>query len=384
MTDVVGSKGAINSCTHNSAFNSDREYVAPLEWQAIGNPSLGSNGTVKLKQVGNANTYYADQNMSHATLSNGAAIAASRIPGFGREALSGLNSIYELKDLVSAFQNVPAHILWAAFRGQYAKSGKLARDWAKAQLGKPPLQILKDLVGLDLAWKFGWKPLIEDIQKVHSALGRQDSNMQRLLTKMFSSAGTYSSQTSSSSAPFTGASDGDPYGTSTAACRIIKTTKRVDVAGVRRTLAPNVFAHPDLARLAAVRESLGLTLGARDVWMAMRLSFVVDWIIPIGDFIEQFALHPPNSSWFVTHSTWTSAKTTTTGDVIYTRSPVVTNNNTVIGLPQERRTSFRKSTYVRTAGGVSSPTPLFLPQFRLPQVGQIWTGMELALQRMVK
>jgi hypothetical protein len=310
-------------------------------------------------------------------------LARVRVPEFSPELMSGLNSLYELKDLSDSLARIPVHFLWAAYRGKLRVAKREAIEWV-AQMRKSyrqnPARILKDLVGLDLEWKFGWKPLIKDVQTVSSVLGRVDHRMERLLTKPFTVRGKAVQdkvETFQVTHPATAFATQRTTTTRKSTC--------TDVVGLYRRLKPGVLPNIDRMKLSFIRESLGLSLDATDVWEAVPYSFVVDWFYPVQDFLEQMRSVKPNSEWFENMGSWSSVKREVRCDATSIYMPIEVSNCESRLTNNSASYSGVYTDYQRAnSAGVPAGTKLFIPNFQLPNMKQWWTGVELALQRMVK
>jgi hypothetical protein len=244
------------------------------------------------------------------------------------------------------------------------------------------MEFAKYYAGNNLAWKFGWKPFIDDVQKVHSILGKLSDKYQSLSNQEFSCVGRHEEKLSDVrflSKKLKPASF--PFVLLTKILR--RETTVVWYAGVKRKLSPYALAHPNMTKLALAREQLGLNPKITQAWEIVPYSFVVDWVLPIQQFIEQFDGSPLESDYVINGAQWATQKKHTVATITVKHEPVITTNYRVdefMTSTTEQIFTGHASEYKRTAGPWTAPE-LYLPQLRLPNVGQSWTGMQLLLQR---
>lgn len=382
----AGTRGSVNRVEH-TVYDIPSFRTTPMVLELQDTSALPGGGKATYTRRDTAMPYYAATQSGHIPMSDAWSVAAARMPGFGPEAMSGLNSLYELKDLASALRRIPVHLLWAAYRGQYRKSFKLAQDWISditSEFRSSPLGALRAVTGIDLAWKFGWKPFLNDVHTVHSILGGIEEKLQRLKSTPFTTAGRYTLEQTTVSTYQPNAWSENAYDYSKVHIYSRKTTKTTWVHGARKLLSPAAFSNIDMLRIAALREFLGLSLDVTDVWEAVPWSFVVDWILPIQTFLEQFVNKQPDSSWFVTQSMWRSRKTVTQTTHTSVCTPFMPANVKLVGggavtdMMNTKFTSYLREPVSTTPGGVPD---IYVPPIKMPSIGQLWTGMELALQK---
>jgi len=392
MTDVGDNPGGINQCNHEKWFCGGDPAVAHIEYT---DSRAGYNGRMKIDiedGAGDALLQYS----KHIPVPDGSAIALSRLPTLAPAQLSILNSVYELKDCKHALERVVEHIAWARLRA-VSRSGRKKTAFSNVndtkegflkdllQIPQTPYQWITRMTGWDLAWKFGWKPLLEDIQTVHSTLGSLNKSFRELSEKEFTVVGSHHEEKSDTPAHYNKYRHSYlPYLWLTH--RVSRTTRGAWYYGAKRKLSPQAISTPDMTKLAIAREKLGLSLNASVVWEAVPFSFVVDWLLPINNFLDQFNGSPIDPSYVETTAKWTTTKMVTTTEVEIMLDPfdgtykphmVVDTGNTTI---QNSRVSSTKVNYTRTSGSWTPPG-LYLPQLKLPNIGQTWTGIELLLQR---
>jgi hypothetical protein len=137
-------------------------------------------------------------------------------------------------------------------KGQYRRIPKLLGVSRKRDLPK-------SAAGVWFAYKFGWKPFLEDIFNAHGEVMKQINR-----PKFHRVTRTTSTQTLHSN-PFKG--------------QVIDAKKGCKVGVAYR------IGNETLAGL----NSVGLINPASVAWELLPLSFVVDWFLPIGNFLEQIS-----------------------------------------------------------------------------------------------
>lgn len=327
----------------------------------------------------------------HLHVPDGSAIALSRIPNSTKELMDGVNSLYELKDLRSTFAHLPLHFMWAAARGKRKKSIKELKLFLRESKkhAESPLSFMKWVVGIDLEWKFGLKPLLQDINTVHSLLGSRENLIAQLCQKTFTRRGIFSDSNTDTVVLLSGGVFGSYLVRQTASLEVIR--KRTDtwVYGETRQLDPNrvpSLGDLDLAKLAIVRDALGLRLDAKDVWEAVPYSFVVDWFLPINRALGQVNSQSPSDSWFVKTGAWSSLKTREVHEYVETIT-LPSDSNIAVGLLKGdvRTRQYSYSRYTRTpltSLPQGADVPIWIPRPQLPnEIGKWITGFEMALQR---
>jgi hypothetical protein len=333
------------------------------------------------------NLDYVLTNQPHVSVPDGSAIALARVPNISKEVLSGLNSLYELKDTLDLLNLIPIHFAWAVARRKRAESIRALEKWCRHIEGtvKSPLQFMQTIAGFDLMWKFGLAPLKKDIEAVHTQLTTINTQIQELLDKRFPCAGMYRARKPEVWDHGSGLSS-DTMGCYSRASSTNRVTDKTWVYGALKRIDPARLPTIDVLRKRALLEKLGLRLDVTDVWEAVPWSFVADWFLPIQTFLEQFGSAKPDPSWLLTVGCWSSVKTVTIGTTSEVVTPLVTSNCVVdeaSGL--NRFQTYTRSEYVRTKltvlpGSVPLPST-YIPEFKLPTSKQFVTGLELALQK---
>jgi len=385
ITDETGPAGGIKNVTNTQVSVSSNAAVASY---GLENPQFPF-GKLQVTRVGSLAPYYQAQVMDyypHMGIPDGASVALSRVPTTTDEVLSGLNSGYELREVRALIdQAIPAHFLWAAARAVRQRSYRSLVDWLAEikQQARSPLGLLQALVGADLMWKFGIRPLMADINAVHNYVRTFDSKMNELFSKEFTVKGKHTETRRERIVHVSGDAI-DTLGCHSEVCSTYRETTKTWVYGVSKRLDPTKLPSIDPLALQYLTDKLGLSLEPKDLWAAAPQSFVVDWFIPIDTFLEQFDRVQPDPTWLVTTGCWSSVKTSTTG---YTEARItpLTNSNCVLtnssGLID--RVTYSKTDYQRTRlttlpGGIPN---IYIPSLSLPNLGQGVTGIEMLISR---
>ena len=390
MADAVDGTRNMHSVTHNLV----KVAVTPSSstWTLRDN----TYGGTAAHSVSLSHGLTAKQQLNHLVVPSGAAIAQARVPLYSREMVNGLVSLYELGDIQRAFQAIPVHLLWATFRyvsniadkrGVWNATQDYLHELRKvmkvnrgASYSEWMLALLKQLSGMSLAWKFGWKPFVDDVQKTITALRSWQANVNRVLSKEYTCVGRYTT-TVKQRDPGVGCLRGGQFRYDVTCDR---TTQVTHVAGVKRKLNPDLSALDGLHR-AVLSESLGLRLSADKVWAVVPWSFVWDWIIPIGTFLEQFGSVGTDPTRVVDGQKWESTKTLTTARFegrVTILHPTTGQFKLVNSNLLPHTGSGTRSSYVRTVGASWSTPPVYIPNTQMPSFFALWTSVELAIQKM--
>lgn len=389
MTDVIGNAMSVNAINHvKRKFGGE---VASLEVNYT-DVRPGQTGRRKYYFNFGGGYYLSLYGSSPLSMPDGKGVAISRVPTLAQEQISVLNSLYELKDLASALRRVRDHLMWARFRA--GKRGTSTVDefvaslfpWVKT-LGSTgsstikPGAIIQSLVGADLAWKFGWKPLLEDISKVHSVLGKLSDKANELRQGWYPCIGRHTDTLEANALTVnSGTFSSNPEFKYNLSVR--RKTTLTTTAGVWRKLSPMALSFPDQLKLELAREQLGLNFKNRRVWDAIPYSFVIDWVLPIQTFLDQFDGTSVPEEYVINGSKWIGRKSVTATSVVFTLLPTPSANYKVAeGGNKVLTWEGEYSSYTRSTTESWALPPLYIPQLQLPNLGQWWTGAELLITR---
>jgi hypothetical protein len=330
------------------------------------------------------------QIFTHLSVPNGAAVARARVPVINRKVAQGLVSLGELKDTHHQLGAIASVLMDVAVRTRHGSKIGVAKKYAReiaAQFAEHPVSLLKALVGLDLNWKYGIKPLIKDCNNVMSSLGRVDKSI-AALKKDFVVEGFFrDSKTTPNYSTYNTSTDGN-YGFYRSDISYTKTTTTEWTEGAVRRLDNTKLPTIDRLRLQGVLEDLGLTPDLSSIVALVPYSFVADWFFPISNYLEQMRGMDPQPEWFTTVNTWSTVKSITNGVLTETLTPVVAGalkHTRTIGLPS-RAQEWGYTTYSRSAllGPTWTPTTPYIPEPRMPTLAQWASIAELAFARIYR
>jgi hypothetical protein len=388
IEDRVHEQAELKPVSHTSYKCDFRAIPNWIEWTFTNKVHAGSprNGTMRQTSSGSTAGVRAKGIYSAGIPADPIALARGRIPRMSPERLSSLNNMYELKDLAECLKRIPVHIIYAAYRRRWASARVGVREWLlqlEHDLLGNPNNMLLSLVNQQLAWKFGWKPFIADAVKTIQAVRGADSQLTRYMNVPFTVAGSASVSQATRFGPFTEL--GSIY--TVKSTDVVVNVERRRVSGLRVKLKPSFLKRPDAVKLLLLQEQLGFTPTAEKVWAAVPYSFVVDWFIPVSQFLEQFNALQINSSMFNVSSYWESELMIRTVDATTKIAPAPNSDASVTGsflVPNQAKHVTR--TYTRTVGsGKPGYSPdLYFPPISLPRVGQWVTGAELAIQKLLR
>jgi hypothetical protein len=402
MTDTHGNREGNNAVSHDKWEVMVNYRSFSFLYTNVAGAGL-THGTCLVESIwdgGLAGYYFRNFFPGDIPVNSGAALAKARTTGFSPQLMLGLASLYELNQTRDSMLNIlnklvsaVSRAVWDHQTGKYRQSvglrtrqrlGKSRTAWILG-LPRDPKQLLATLVNLDLEWKFGWKPFIKDVSTVMSSLGAVAAKTRALTDQKFTSVGRTSGHATLASTLYDINPDSSTFGLFRQTGVLQRTTTRTDVYGALVSIKPEYLAHPDYLSWEILKRQLGLLNTIGTVWEEIPWSFVIDWFYPIVDYLDQFQGGDLSSSALQVHSSWTSTKTVTEGVLVETTSPLSSPYTTVQGSPVNTSTvNFRHSKYTRS--GLTSgdlPVSVQLPAFKLPKIEQLFTGVELILQKLL-
>jgi hypothetical protein len=185
------------------------------------------------------------------------------------------NMFAERKQAVKSIENLLSTIVYTV---RDLKRGNVSS--AIRRMGGDPLSArklrAKDISQQWLSLQYGWLPMMSDVYGIVNGLHKRETT----LPKVFRCASRFRDSQPSQLGwtIYPGTSD--------------KCGKTVTEANVRYTIA----AFPDIA--LAEPAALGLTNPLVPLWEIVPWSFVVDWFLPVGNYLEQLsAAHGWNFAW---------------------------------------------------------------------------------------
>jgi hypothetical protein len=211
-----------------------------------------------------------------------------------KEELSSLNSLYELKDFKS-LQGIAKTV------GRAAYNGSLIRLATKAV--KSTTSTLRELSRTSasgfLQWKFAVAPLISDIRSIHTALNRYKTRIDELVSKTGGRQRkhfTYNWREHEDTTDETSAQAGliTPYLHGNG-CVTYQITR--DIQNSPSTFHAEVeynynYSNYQLqnAAVLSLLDALGVNFSPRIIWDALPFSFLVDWVLKVGQSLDQFEI----------------------------------------------------------------------------------------------
>lgn len=183
----------------------------------------------------------------------------------GRAVVSAPVFIGELRDLPHALRS----------------AGDFVRDLRKVGA--------KNSSGQYLAWQFGWKPLFDDLRKViqfQDSVDKRAKELARLYDrgglKRRIELGQYSAHSESNSTI-----ESTLGSLITTRMSTDTTVRRWATVRWRPTKVPTVITDLVLRKLAR-KAVFGLSIQAEDAWNLMPWTWLSDWFLNIGDFLEAY------------------------------------------------------------------------------------------------
>lgn len=380
MTDVIGSRGANHNCSHTktTVVGGLREEFISYSWIG-GNTFYEAYGLVP---VSSSKTL-----MDLASFSPIPAglqsLAVTRVPALCRADMSGLITLAEMRETVESggvgLCSAIAKLAAAAYRGKPTLRQK--RALKKALLGESGFKgFLSHLIGAELEWKFGWKPFIKDLTGAVNCMARAQK-LRKRLERGYRVYGT--SRTTLCSALQQNVVDGSMPLFSSSVNSEKTENIRCTASIMRRIKSAN--RGPDWQlMLPLYTEMMGLNPTLSKVWDLVPLSFVVDWIYPVGDMIESLeGMTTPQSNWIESYDGLETVdhRMVIRGDRTNVMKPSQIAGRTVCGT-----NVVEKSRYVRTQSSLTGATVPYIPpiQWSAMTPGKWFTGAELLVQRLLR
>jgi hypothetical protein len=240
-----------------------------------------------------------------------------------------------------------------------------------------PADAAKSLIGMELEWKFGWKPFVADIKASINAFKRVQA-VRESLAKGVRVYGRASEVYNDSRTPFSNGyvnSNIPQFGTYMFGYD--KSTKYTVVASVVRRLKKQNMGDDKMFDFLLLQEMLGLEPTLAKAWELVPMSFVIDWFVPVGNMLQSLSgLRSPALSWVESLDGLLTYKYETT----VTGSMTCSSNNKL----RPATGSLTNVSYIRQINSLTGAPPIYLPQTTIPtDVGKWWTGLELALQQVI-
>ena len=211
-------------------------------------------------------------------------------------AFSLFNSVYELKDfkpLIKSLSRIPSLL----------KNGELVK-----QIGKPvksktdkrklPIKVAKSGVDTFLSWNLQWAPFIGDLEtlsKLTNTLSKKLNFLRKTkgkeVTIRYSKPDCYTHPQLGQVVLVTNDAPADSYE------RIVLRSYTADFNSTWR-LKHNLQELDDAwSGFKATLALIGANNPARIVWNAIPFSFMVDWVAPLGKWLDRTAVQPFTGQW---------------------------------------------------------------------------------------
>lgn len=328
------------------------------------------------------------------------ALAIARIPAYSATDVTSFISIMEVKECVDSMAVKSAKALARLGYDSYlaAKRGNfkgLGRDAVKAlkQLatelgGRSPKDAWSVfLAGLNfssnanLEWKFGWKPLIEQIQATNAQVEKIAAVKQKFLDGIKCHGTAVEDRSTTYSNVSCGYLDPNNYELGVWSFSGQKTTHRVAHASIKRKLNTSsaMYDVDWFNGLDVVMELNGLKPSRKSLWQLSKMSFVVDWFWNVSSLLESMqTLASPIGSNFTSFGGMYSEKTVTTLSGVLSCSPVPGSKYDFPG-------TVVYTTYNRAADSLTGGPAFYVPPIRVPtEAGKWFTLAQIFFQTLVR
>lgn len=397
MTDVIGSYGSENPVTHNvTSFSRDaRGDVVILKADSLNGINPVKSELMTIAPL----NYYIHDRLTHISNNSGLkALAIARVPAYDNAKLQGFISLAESLSLAdtmlikSAFalaqlgltavktvkkdprmlSNVVQQSLWKLRK---ALSGKQTRDsWKQVLTG------LATVNSANMEWKYGWKPMLNDIKAVSTASTRLMNLHEDLVkgTRVYGRAIRVDSDTYKKTDISVLDSYSALWGNYTFECS--RTTKTTAVASIVRKLNSS-SSYLDTSwfnNLGVVIELNGLSPSLKSAWQLSSLTFVTDWFWNVSQLLEstQWLKTPVGTDFVSSNSTYSQKiETTLTGSL--------TTKKLASGIYVSEGGG-RKVTYTRAPDSLTGGPLFYVPPLKIPFEGsKLWSMAQIVFQRLV-
>lgn len=280
-----------------------------------------------------------------------------QLKGEGANVANMFAERHQLVKSVETVLNTVVYSIRDLKRGQVASAIRRVFGDALSETGKKKLARKlkgKDIANQWLAMQYGWKPLFSDIYDLVNGFHKREKSIPKTFRASATARSTGKSATAWADA-FKVLGGNEGFATTTSVVKYM------------------IRAFPDAA--LAEPAALGFTNPLVCLWEVTPWSFVVDWFLPVGNYLEQLtATH----GWIFYDgcqttltkvgcmAQWSYGKTTYSGDWTYSY----------------QASYYGGGTYVRMRRGTlaSFPTPK-LPSFKNPlSLGHFWNGLALLSQ----
>jgi hypothetical protein len=207
-----------------------------------------------------------------------------------RSELSGINSLIELAD----FKHLPAtlarmsNVIGRTLSGQFSHLRELYN--AYGTLGN----MAKGLGSNYLQWKFFLAPFISDVQAVMLALNTTHKRILRLLASAEKEQHRHYSRVFKEfddvePTQFSGTIFHGPDLTRVEVRRVVTSFPSQFHAEIEYTYRYSAF-QVEFAQLLGLLDAFGINLNPAVIWRAIPFSFIVDWVVNVGRWLDRLKL----------------------------------------------------------------------------------------------
>lgn len=400
MTDVNDNKGGLNEVAHEkvttSVFpqGSSFSILTDLPQQRTGY-QFEWDGDFFLCSNIIANTTHLG------TLSGIKALAVARVPAYDRAAFEGYIALREAAAITGGVALDAANVLGQTaaqvlpfltnkrkFGGLIARESSDILNILKRRL-KPDdvkgafntfLHLIGQVSDANMEWKYGWKPMIADMQNVATGVQR----LVDLRTKLQKGVRVYGHATDVRKDGFSHWEYIDEARLGSNAIIYYagdKTTTTHAVASIVRAMKPqcDYLAFGAATSLDAILEINGLQPSAKKTWQLMPLSFMTDWFWNVASLLESLqTLKAPVSEMMTSYGGMYSEKKVTS----------VTLNAEATGFWRQSTTMSGtgvRTSYYRSVDLLSEIPMLYVPPLQIPTEAGKWFSMaQIAFQRLLR
>lgn len=272
--------------------------------------------------------------------------------------LSLPNFIYELKDFRAPIKKVVSVLksdsfIRAALKAWGVNAASLRRFTFK--------RLLQGSAGHYLNLKFNILPLISDIAKIRSAMSRTESRMADFVTREGKPqnrhfAFSWDEFTTATEEVYGGTPGAtSPFdGTVNSSSRLVTYEPSVFHMQVQYNYNYTAYQREN-ALLLSYLDALGLNYNPAIIWNALPWSFVVDWVLGVGRYLDQMKVTHMEPVINIRRALWSIKRTRIVSVAKQThpaRSPLVVL--TTVKLPIVRETAYRRSLFFPTASSIQS------------------------------
>lgn len=174
--------------------------------------------------------------------------------------------LYELRDIKRMFELLPKkHLL--------DKRGKRFKDWRSA---------LKYANGQHLNYAFGWRPFLNDVKNTFRGLSTFEERLSKFVNQANTDLRRHASDQSESSGSYVW--NGGAW---EATLSWSFTAKHTSTFWMNYSV-PN-YSEREL-RVRAYLDTLGLQINLANIWAVIPWSFVVDWFVGVGKYLDAYSV----------------------------------------------------------------------------------------------